>query len=502
MNNQVQQVAILGGGSAGFLAALAVRRLLPELNVTLVHSPKIPVISVGESTTGLLPQFIHERLGLDRKEFFARVLPTWKMGIRFHWGAPEDSHFNYSFEFLMEQEGPPLRKKASYYCMEDWYDAGPFSAAMDRNLSPCLRSPDGNHFVVPGAGYHIENKRFIAYLSSKAEQLGVTLISTELAGVTRDESGHVQSLQLANGQNLAADLFIDCSGFRSLLLNQTVGEKFHSYNDAIFCDHAVVGNWQRDDVVLPYTTVDTMNSGWCWRIDFLDDVSRGYVFSSQFCDPEDAIQEMREKNPLLGDDLRLIPFKTGRYENFWSGNVVGIGNASGFVEPLEATALHMIAEQLQIVCGTLRDSGFRLIPEVTKINNLYFREKWDDIRDFLALHYKFNRRLDTPFWRHCQEKTSLGNAQALVDFFADAGPTTACNHFIPRSSMFGYNGYMVLLIEQRVPTEFRSQFSAEDLAAWEDYRNRVRSQVSRSIPVRQAMELVHSPNWNWPARGV
>ncbi|MFP6611962.1 MAG: tryptophan halogenase family protein [Pirellulales bacterium] len=501
IGESIKSVCILGGGSAGFLSAVALRRLLPGLDVTLVHSPNVPVIGVGESTTAYLPVFLHERLGLDVTEFYTQVVPSWKLGIRFHWGAPEDSHFNYAFEFSMNQEGPPLRKRSSYYCLEDWYDAGPFSAAMDRALSPCQF--DGSQFTIrPGFGYHLQNQRFIAYLHGKAEQLGTNIISADMVDVALRDDGSVNSIRLADGRDISADLFIDASGFRSLLLGQRLGEPFLSYDNAIFCDSAVVGYWQRDDVVLPYTTVDTMENGWCWRIDFLDEVSRGYVFCSQFCDPPAAMDEMKRNNPLLGDDLQLIKFRTGRYENFWSRNVVAIGNSSGFVEPLEATALHMLAAQLDMLCGSLADSNLRISPQLVAVMNGNFREKWDDIRDCLALHYRYNRRLDTPFWRHCRQNSELGNAQPLVDFYQVAGPTIACSNFIPDSSIFGYNGYMNLLIQQRISTEYRNDFSPADLAVWDEYRNTIRAELAHTLPARQALKMLLDPNFRWPTPGV
>jgi tryptophan halogenase len=502
MSNRIQKVVVVGGGSAGFLSAVALRRLVPEVSVTLVHSPNVPVIGVGESTTSYLPSFLHDTLGLDRREFYAEVRPSWKMGVHFNWGAKQDSHFNYSFDLLMDQEGPPLQKKCAFYCLEDWRDAGPFSAAMDRGVSPCVLDHRGSYFVQPNAGYHIENERFLAYLQRKAQQLGTEIVAADVVDVVRQESGNVKSLRLADGQELCADLFVDASGFRSLLLEKTMGERYVSYRKSLYCDSAVVGSWPRQGDILPYTTTDTMNHGWCWQIEFLDHVTRGYVFSSQFCEPVEAMAEMKEKNPELGDDLRLVRFKSGRYENFWNGNVAAIGNASGFVEPLEATALHLIAEQLLMLCGTLNDTDLRINPEMIRVNNHYFRERWDDVRNFLALHYKFNQKLDTPFWQHCRETTDLCEAQALVDFYQVAGPTLACSHFIPRSSIFAYNGYMIILIEQRVPTSFQNEFSPDDHRRWDHYRNAMRSQVTTALPMRQAMQMVLSPQWQWPTRGV
>ncbi len=501
MTSRLQNAVILGGGSAGLLTAVALRRLLPELKVTLVRSPNIPVIGVGESTTTYVPKFLHTILGLDRRQFFERVEPVWKLGIRFEWGAPAESHFNYSFDNMMIYESPSLRKPAAFYCLDDAGDAGHFSALMDRCLAPCVATAQG-HMVAEGVAYHINNPKFLAYLEGKADEFGAEIISGDVVAAAQNETGDVTHLQLDDGRTIEGDLFFDCSGFRSVLLSKYFDQDYVSYAGALCCDRTLVGNWQRDDAVQPYTTAETMRHGWCWRIDFLDHVNRGYVYCSQFCDADEAAEEMRATNPQLGDDLELIEFPSGRLENFWVRNVIAIGNAAAFVEPLESSALHMAAETVAVVCSVLRDSDLRLIPEVPPIINRIFRRKWDDIRDFLALHYRFNRRVDSPFWRHCREHTDLGGAGAVVDLYRKIGPSATCIECIAAESIFQFDGYMTQLIGQRVTTEFVNDLSDEDRQAWRARQQQVRHEIAGAIPVREATAVVRGPNWQWSRRGV
>ena len=404
----VRKVVVLGAGSAGYLSAVTIKRLLPELDVSIVHSAKIPVIGVGESTTAYLPRFLHETLALDQARFFREVKPVFKLGIRFIWGAPEDTHFNYTFDGLLQVRPNPLRKRLSYYCLRDWNDFGHFSALMDRQLAPCYFTYGGQYQLQKGYGYHINNRLFLQYLQGIANELGVTNVIGDVVEVTRGEDGSCQELVLEDGRKLCGDLFVDCSGFASVLLKQQMLERYQSYDQSLFCDRAAVGSWANDGVVNPYTTSETMNHGWCWRIDFADRITRGYVFSSQFCSDDEAIAELQQKNPLIQDDIQIVRFRSGRYENFWSGNVLAIGNASGFVEPLEATALHLIAQQLTSVCGALLDADLRIEAEVIREDNRQYRRAWDEVRDFLALHYKFNRHSNSPFWRHCRNDTDFG----------------------------------------------------------------------------------------------
>ena len=353
MPEPIRSVVVVGGGSAGFLAALTFRRMLPQIKLTVIHSADIPIIGVGESTTGRVPLHLHESLGISRDEFHQQVRPSWKLGLRLEWGAADVPYFNYSFDRYLEKHVPGLDKRAAFYCLADPRDCSVFNAMMDRARSPVTL--EGRQFAIdPRAAYHLPNDRFVEYLQRQSRESGATLIEDEVQEVVRAESGDVERLRLKSGREVTGDLFIDCSGFRSLLLGETLHEPYLSYADTLFCDRAVIGSWRRNDEILPYTTATTMDHGWAWRIDFPDAVTRGYVFSSAFCSDEDASQELRAKNPELGDDLRVLAFPSGRYMRHWVRNVVAVGNASGFVEPLEATALHLIVEQIAEACGGYR----------------------------------------------------------------------------------------------------------------------------------------------------
>lgn len=496
MATPIRHILVLGAGSAGYLAAITVRRKLPEVKVTIVDSPNVPVIGVGESTTAWFRQFLHDELKLPRGRFFSEVRPIWKMGVRFLWGSPRDTHFNFSFDRVMDFQSLRLRKLNSFYCLEDWHDCGHYWGLMDRALAPCLVLPDGRALVQNTTGYHIDNKLFLAYLQQQAAALGVEQVRADVVGVPRNEAGDVECLQLADDRKLAADFFIDCSGFRSLLLGETLQTPYVSFRDSLFCDTAVVGSWKLDEEIQPFTTSETMDHGWCWRIEFDDHVTRGYVHSSLFCTPEQAAEELKAKNPKI-KETRTVKFKSGRYENFWVNNVAAVGNASGFVEPLEATALHVIGVQCLDLCAALRDANLQIDSAARDQENRRFRENWDEIRDCLAMHFKYNYRSDTPFWQHCREKTPLKGLQPLIDHFGRVGPARTCEDFIPRRSMFAYNGYMILLLGLRVPTEYRNDFSAQELDDWRQFRAQVAGEIQYAVPMRRALEIVRSPQWRW-----
>jgi tryptophan halogenase len=501
MNRRVKKICVVGAGSAGYLSALTLKRLSADMEVTIVRSATVPVIGVGESTTANFPSYLHKAIGLDRGQFYREVRPSWKLGIKFLWGAPGVSHFYYPFDCRVDFKRVDLPQIDGYFCLSDPQGSTPYSVLMDQGHSPCFLR-QGRYIVDEGFGYHIDNQAFIAFLEAKAEEQGIRCVVGDVVEVDHNDSGTVESLRLSDGREVTGDLFVDCSGFRSLLLGQTIGEPYVSYGDTLFCDTAVIGSYRRDDPILPYTTAETMDHGWCWQIEYDDRVTRGYVHASDFCSPDEAARELKQKNPQIGDDLRTIKFPSGRYENFWVDNVIGIGNASGFVEPLEATALHLISQQLRIVCQTLIESNRRIVPEMRRLQNMRYREMWDDVRDFLALHYKYNHWSDTEFWKHCRDTIDLRTAAPLVDVYREVGPSTQLRKLISSESMFGFSGWMTMLIGQRVTTTFDPELNAGDWRRWNEWRHRTEQEASATLPMRDALEKVYDPSWIWPTCGI
>lgn len=497
MDAKIRSVLVLGGGSAGFLSALTFKAVLPDLEVTVLHSSGIPVIGVGESTTRALPAFLHGPLGLDRKAFYAAVRPIWKLGQRLDWGARDRTHFNYPFDSFLTNKRPELRFENLHYCLHDMQDAGLSWSLMEQARSPVFVDPQRRVTLFERFGYHIENQRFLDFLEATAAARGIAIVDGIVRRVVQAENGDIAALELEGGGEMRADLFVDCSGFRSLLLGQTLGEKYVPFSGTLLVDSAAVGSWHRDTPVIPYTRANTMEHGWCWNIEFTEHITRGYVFSSQFSSDDEAIAELKQKNPKLGDDVRIIRFPSGRYENFWVRNVIAIGNASGFVEPLEATALQLIVEQLRFATRALADSDGDPAPAMRAYENYRYRARWDDVRDFLALHYRFNHHSDSAFWRHAREQAALGGAAEFVDYYAKAGPTLLAMGMIGDRSIFGFDGYLNMLLGMKVPTGRPPRLRPQDLAGWQRHQADVRARAARALPVEQALALIHAPDFDW-----
>jgi tryptophan halogenase len=495
----IKRVIILGGGSAGFIAALALKSKLRDLQVLVIRSKDIGIIGVGEGSTPGLTRFLHQYLGMNAKKFFAVTQPTWKLGLRFLWGPRP--YFNYTFALhQLPGEVSQLPRIKAYYCWDEMEDEDPISALMSQDRV-FERSAKGDPLLHLGIAYHVENEKFVRFLEEYAVALGVTIMNDKVMEVEQDEGG-VAALRLESGRRETADLYVDASGFASVLLGKALGEPFISYDRTLFCDRAVVGGWDRKDpedmAVKPYTTCETMDCGWCWQIEHENRINRGYVYSSGFISDEDAEREFRSKNPKVGP-VRIVRFLSGRYRNQWVKNVVAVGNAGGFVEPLEATALGVIAGESSILTETLKELDGEPTPSLRKQFNRHHALVWDDIRDFLSMHYRFNKRLDTPFWRHCWEATDLAGAAELVEVYRENGPSfwLRMHTTIDKASQFGTNGYLAMLIGQKVEYHRLYHPSADELRIWNAERQRYRNRAARGLTVRQTLEKLRSPNWEW-----
>ena len=465
----INQIIVLGGGSAGLMTALALRKQLPEVQVRIIRSPEIGVIGVGEGTTQVFPGFLGRDLEIPAGRVFSELQPIWKLGIRFLWGPRGE--FFYSFSRQFNHRFKDLPRNNGYYCDEDIQNADLWSSLMQHGKA-FARQPDGapqfdQHRMV---GFHIENKKLVSFLERVAVEAGIPITDATVEEARLGAAG-VESLELNTGESARADLFVDASGFRSELLGRALAEPFHSFGDTIFCDRAVIGGWARtDEPIMPYTVAETMDAGWCWRIEHEHWINRGYVYSSPFISDEAACEEFLRANPKVSTEPRVVRFRAGRYRRMWVGNVVGMGNASGFVEPLEATSLSTIISQAKGLAALIRESFREPGDSMRDLYNRFSAENWDEVRDFLAVHYAFNTLRDTPFWRHCVADTPLNGAADIVEFYRENGPTGVHQTSMVRQlNGFGLEGYLAMLIGQRVPYRKIQEPSAAERAIWRSH---------------------------------
>ncbi|HTJ82423.1 MAG TPA: tryptophan halogenase family protein, partial [Polyangiaceae bacterium] len=404
----VRRVGILGGGTAGWFTALALRAQLPGLEVTVVESPTIPIIGVGEASVPSLVAFLHHYLRLDVTDLMREVRPTWKQGIRFEWGLPGDYVFQAPFDWEVNGIG-------MLGSMGETGNVSSFTlqaSLMAKDVTPILKNGTQlQPFLhLLAFAYHLDNQRFVSYLSKVAVARGVThetckIVDAPLAPEPgADGEPRISHWVTDDGRKLEFDLYVDCSGFRSALLEQKLGEKFQSYASSLFTDSAVAFNVPHGGKLKPYTTARTMDHGWAWNIPIEESDHLGYVYSSAFVSDDDALAEAKRTWPDMHGE-RLVRFKSGRHDRMWVGNVFAIGNAYAFVEPLESTGLLMITRAITSLVRAFPMSGDQRV--MKRFVNTTMGRDWDRLRWFLAAHYKFNKRLDTKFWQEVREKVDV-----------------------------------------------------------------------------------------------
>ena len=495
----IQRVVVLGAGSAGLIAALTLKKRMPALDLSIVYDPSIGVIGVGEGSTPNFVSHLFDFIGVDMQRFYDKAQPTWKLGIKFKWGPYEE--FNYAFDGRFDVLFKNMKYPMGFFCM---------NGAENQNNSICSalmevdkvfpRHHDGMPLIEGvrgGYSFHVENEKLVEMLEAECREAGVVFTPGKMVGADQGPGG-VEVLHLEGGAKVEADLYIDASGFRAELIGGVMEEPFVSFDHTLFCDRAVVGGWERaGEPILPYTTAEQMDAGWSWQIEHEHFINRGYVFSSAMTSDDEAVEEFRRKNPKLPESPRVVPFVSGYRKRSWVKNVFAIGNAAGFVEPLEATALMVICNQCNGLALTLQQSMCEVSPSAQALYNRLQDTEWCLIRDFLGLHYKFNTAMDTPFWRRCQQETDLSGIQAVLDFYEENGPTAQISHLLPTYNDFGVHGFLLMLVYNQAPCKKKVEITTPELQAWNKICSDNRFQAALGVDVKETLDISRSDRWKW-----
>lgn len=429
---RIERIVILGGGTAGWMTAAALARYLRRLpvRIELVESSEIGAIGVGEATIPSIRDF-YRRLGMSDAEVIRASRATCKLGIEFEgWSGADDRYFHPFGMFGHAVDGIGFqhfwtRLRRAGRAQPLWRYSFPIVMARKGRFAPSPERPTSPLAVYAWA-LHFDAGAFAAHLRALAERHGVVRHDDKLQGVERHaESGLIEALVLESGRRLEGDLFIDCSGFRGLLIGEALGVPFEPWSDSLLCDRAVVVPSRADEAWRPYTRAVAQPAGWQWNIPLQHRHGNGYVYSSVFEDDERAAERLLAALPGEAlDEPRLIRFTPGRRRVSWAHNCVAIGLSSGFIEPLESTSIAMIENGITRLIRLFPD--WPIQPACVEEFNAMTNAEFDRIRDFIVLHYLASRRDDTEFWRAARAVTPSDILRHKLALFRQRGHFLRC----------------------------------------------------------------------------
>ncbi|ALS99896.1 tryptophan halogenase family protein [Lacimicrobium alkaliphilum] len=478
-DNVVTKVVIAGGGTAGWVAAAALsKRLNGLVEVVLVESEDIGTVGVGESTIPPV-QLFHNLLGIDEQEFMRATDATFKLGISFeNWGQVGDK---YMHPFGTTGKGSFLADFQHYYLhgLQLGIDAplGDYCYELQAAQAHKFGKTDSSGISY---AYHLDAGRYARFLRGFSEAQGVTRIEGKIAEVRQHANGDISSLVLESGQELEGDLFIDCTGFRALLIEQTLQTGFEDWGHWLPCDSAVVVQTESADTLPPYTRAMAHDAGWQWRIPLQHRVGNGLVYAS------DYLQEEQARERLLGNletqalmTPRVLRYKTGRRKLFWNKNCVALGLSSGFIEPLESTSIYLF---MNGVIRLLRLFPFNGVtqPLIDEYNQQSISEL-EKIRDFIILHYHQTERDDSEFWRYCRNMTIPDSLAHRMELFREGA-----HAFQTGEELFRLESWTHVMLGQRlIPKSYQkivSTLSEQQLTQHLQGIRRTINQVVARLP--------------------
>lgn len=422
----LSKIVIVGGGTSGWLAAAMLSHYLKRelCSVELVESEEIGTIGVGESTVPPFVGLIH-RLGIDEQEFVRATEATYKLGIQFAgWHQRTDTYF-HPFGVI----GRPIGTHDFYQCWLKARAQGDTFALQD--FSPCNVMAENGRFFPPskarntpigGASYawHVDATLVARYLRQYSENKGVTRTEGMVVEVKRRADGFIESLMLADGRQIAGDFFIDCTGFRGVLIGQALGVESVDWSNYLPCDRAIAIKTAHTGPISPYTRATAQAAGWTWRIPLQHRLGQGYVYSSRFCSDAAAKSTLLRSldSPVL-EEPRIMKFSAGHRAQLWKHNCLSLGLASGFIEPLEATAIHLIARGMDFFLRYFPDRDCD--PSLVREYNRRMITDYEEIRDFIVLHYSATNRDDSPFWQWCRNIELPDSLRERIELFSRHG---------------------------------------------------------------------------------
>lgn len=475
-STRIQKIVIAGGGTAGWMVAAGLSRTLGKaLDIKLVESDEIGTVGVGEATIPTLVTF-HRLLDINEQEFMAATQGTFKLGISFeNWrdvnqnyihsfGTTGKDHWTAGFQhFWLKGRERKLAGDYGDYCVE-------LKAALENKFAHLPRG--GMNYA-----FHIDAGLYAKYLRKFSEGYGVKRIEGKITNVlTHADTGFIKAIRLDSGAEIEGDLFIDCTGFRALLIGQTLHEPYEDWSHWLPCDSAVAVQTESVGEAVPLTRSIARESGWQWRIPLQHRVGNGMVYCSRYLSDEQAKQTLLANiEGKVRTEPRVIKFKPGQRRQTWVKNVVAVGLASGFVEPLESTSIHLIGRSIIRLLQMFPGTGIN--PSDIEEFNRQTVAELEHIRDFIVLHYHVTHREDTPFWKACRTMEIPASLQHRIDLFRETGRV-----FRLQNELFAENSWIQVMLGQGiVPKQYHQVADLMGDAELSRFLDQIKSQVDNTV---------------------
>jgi tryptophan halogenase len=447
----VRKVVVVGGGTAGWMTASALSKVLRgQVEITLVESDEIGIVGVGEATIPMIRLF-NQVLEIDENEFLRETQGTFKLGIEFvNWGRLGDRYM-HGFGVFGQALGTV---DFHQYWLKQWlagqapdlenYSINRMASHADKFMRASREHPNSPLGDIVHA-FHFDASLYARYLRGYAEARGVTRVEGRIEQVeTREGDGHITAVRLADGRRIEGELFVDCSGFRGLLIEQTLKTGYEDWTHWLPCDRALAVPCESVQPLTPYTRATAREAGWQWRIPLQHRTGNGHVYCSRYLSDDEATATLLanlDGRPLA--EPRPVRFVTGKRHKIWNRNCVAVGLSSGFMEPLESTSIHLIQSTIARLITFFPDRGF-VQGDIDEFNRQSTFE-YERIRDFVILHYKATERDDTPFWRHCRSMEVPASLQHKIDLFRSRGRIVRDNN-----ELFAELGWLQVMLGQRI----------------------------------------------------
>lgn len=471
--NNLRRVVIVGGGTAGWMAAAALAKTFGrELEIELIESDAISTVGVGEATIPPIKNF-NLLLGLDENEFLRAVNGTFKLGIEFeNWGELGDRYFH-----PFAPHGIDTWAAQFHHYWLRARQAGETAPLDDFSMETCMARADcfGNKTGRPANyAYHFDASAYARLLRQLSEKMGVVRSEGKVVDVAQHpESGFIESVTLESGRKVPGELFIDCTGFRALLIEQTLGTGWEDWGHWLRSDRAIAIQSESPRAPVPYTRATARSCGWQWKIPLQNRVGTGLVYCSDFMEEDKATRLLLDNldGPPIKDPWP-IRFKTGRRLKQWNKNCVSLGLSSGFIEPLESTSIHLIHNNIIRLIKMFPRVGI----EQANIDqfNSEVRSEMEYIRDFIILHYHVNQRTDSPYWTECREMDVPDSLRHRLELFSRSGLIFRENY-----ELFSEVSWIAVMVGQRlIPASYHPVVDQISDSKLQEMLARVRTDIT------------------------